>query len=123
MKNLNGKELTDPQLCYLRYMYHRKLFPGTEPMMSGKIIDQLVRNYASYFADYTVGELVEDFYILAQPWMIEVPLIKCNGNIGASEDAERQWFGAASPCYTRAVLTEAGVKYVEENNVMNLNFC
>ena len=36
-------------------------------MSSGKIIRELVRFDACYFEDYTVGELVEDFYTLAQP--------------------------------------------------------
>jgi hypothetical protein len=115
-------ELTDPQLWYLNFMYRHKLFPGEEPMSSGKIIRELVRFDAWYFEDYTVGELVEDFYTLAQPWMIDIPLIECRGNIGDPEDAEYMWSKAASPCYTEAVLTEAGVKYVEENDVMKLNF-
>ena len=123
MKNLKGKDLKDSQLCYLRLMYLEKLFPGTEPMMSGKIIGQLVQNFADYFVDYALGELVEDFYTLAQPWKIDVPLICCKGNIGYPEDAENLWSNAASSCYTEAVLTEAGVKYVEENDVVNLNFC
>ena len=115
-------ELTDPQLWYLKFMYSHKLFPGEEPMSSGKIIRELVRFDAWYFEDYTVGELVEDFYTLAQPWMIDIPLIEWRGNIGDPEDAEHMWSKAASPCYTEAVLTEAGVKYVEENDVMKLNF-
>ena len=116
-------KLTDPQLCYLRIMYNHKIFPGTEPEMSGKIIELLVRNFAYYFSKYTVEELVEDFYALAQPWMIDVPLIECRGNIGNPEDAKYMWSNAASPNYTTAVLTEAGVKYVEENDVIELNFC
>ena len=115
-------ELSYPQLWYLQFMYLHKLFPGEEPMSSGKIIRELVRFDARFFADYTIGDLVEDFYTLAQPWMIDIPLIECQGNIGNPEDMEYMWSEAASPCYTEAVLTEAGMKYVEENNVMKLNF-
>ena len=122
MKNLKGKDLMDSQLCYLGIMYRRKLFPGTKSMVSGEIIGILVRHFACYFSDYSVGELVEDFYTLAQPWMIDVPLIDCKGNIGNPESSEYVWSKAASPCYTEAVLTEAGMKYVEENHILEMSF-
>lgn len=118
--NLQTK-LSDIQHLYLREMYRLGLIPGSKPYQSSKIIGFVIGYYINSYSD-SISEHVEDFYSLAQPWMIKEPLIECEGNIGSPEEIDYEFSGAASPPFTSARLTEAGVNYIIEHNVMNMSF-
>ena len=113
--------LTDIQHLYLRKMYLMGLTPGAKPYQSSKIIADVMSVYIDSYSN-SVTEHVDDFYALAQSWRIKEPLIECLGNIGSPELTEYEYSGAASPSFTEAVLTEAGVRYIIEHDVMNMSF-
>ena len=113
--------LTDIQHLYLRRMYLMGLTPGAKPCQSSKIIADIMSVYIDIYSD-SISEHIEDFYALAQPWVIDDPLIECLGNIGSPVLIDLEYSGAASPLFTEAVLTEAGVKYIIEHEVMNMVF-
>lgn len=110
-------KLTELQLNYLSTMYRMGLFPDAKPIQAGKIIGEVVCYFGNTYTD-SLGEMIDQFYALAQPWRIEEPLIICFGNIGSDDYNDCDWFGAASPAFTEAKLTEAGIKYI---NDLNLN--
>ena len=112
-------ELTLIQESILYTMYRMELTPGAKFKPSKKIIAETISIWGYTFTD-SIWEYVDEFYSLAQPWIIKEPLIKCHGNIGSPVEIEDAHSGAAGPLYTEAVLTDAGVKYILEQDIMNL---
>lgn len=108
--------LTELQKFILHIMYGMDLFPSSKPIMTSKVIGEIISTAGIYFSD-SISEYIEALYAMAQPWNIDVPLIECHGYIGSPEYKEYWCSGAASPHYTEIVLTIDGVRYVESHNL------
>lgn len=108
--------LTELQKFILHIMYGMDLFPSSKPIMTSKVIGEIISTAGYYFSD-SISEHIEALYAMAQPWNIAVPLIKCHGNIGSPEYKDCWCSGAASPRYTEIALTLDGVNYVERYNL------
>lgn len=120
MDNLVNNKITDLQKYILKVMWEMELFPDTKPIKSSKIIGKVVDNCINYFTD-SISVIVASFYSMSQPWLINEPLIMCRGYIGTNEMIADEWSGAASPLYTEATLTPAGMEYIRNNNILSIH--
>lgn len=117
---MNKLSLTDLQRYILHIMYRMELFPDSKPTQTCKVIGKIISVANNYFTD-SISEHCEALYALAQPWIIDMPLIECKGNIGCPEEKDYLYSGAASPFYTEVKLTVEGMGYIEKFNLQTFH--
>lgn len=119
MDNLVNNKITDLRKYILKVMWEMELFPDTKPLKSSNIISKVVYNSINYFTD-SISVIVASFYSMSQSWLINEPLIMCRGYIGTNEMIADEWSGVASPLYTEATLTSAGMEYIRNNDLLSI---
>lgn len=109
--------IKNPKLCELQVDILRlmDLLSTDEKFIpTYKVVEAYYANYSDTANGEPLRNLVDKIYAMAQPWRIKEPLLLSRGNIGAPEEVDFEYSGAADIFYTEIALSHKGKKILTE---------